>query len=88
MCGEFSQRSQQLVFVGQSLFLQLLQASGGAFFGTELLEFDAVVIPIQLLAQITNPPHKLALTCFSQRQALAALKNHFGHAAGFCSFDA
>ena len=27
--------------MGQCFFLQLLQASGGAFFGTELLEFDA-----------------------------------------------
>src|SRR5579863_7173642 len=44
--GEFAKSAQEFVFVRESLFLELLEAFDGSFFGAELLEFDAVVIPV------------------------------------------
>src|ERR1700675_4394330 len=43
---QFPEGAQKLVFVGQSFFLELLKAFGGRVFGAEVLEFDAVVVPV------------------------------------------
>ena len=88
MGGQFAKGAQKFVFVGEGFFLELLEAFGGSVFGAELLEFDAVVIPVQFFAEIANSADEFALACVAERQALAALENHFGHAAGFCGFDA
>jgi len=71
-----------------SLALQLGEALLRQIFRAELLELNAVVIPIQLLAQITDLADQFALACFAHREALAALKNHFNHAARLRGFYA
>ncbi len=43
---EFAKSAQEFVFVRESFFLELLESFGGSLFGAELLEFDAVVIPV------------------------------------------
>ncbi len=85
---QFPKRSQQLILVGYRFFVQLLQAFGRVVLGPQLLQLDAVVIPVQFFPQIANSPHQFALPGISHWQALAALKNHFGHAAGFGGLDA
>ena len=44
--GQFAKCAQEFVFVGESFFLKLPKAFGGGVFGAELLEFDAVVVPV------------------------------------------
>lgn len=88
MGGEFAQSAQEFIFLRESFFLELLEALDGSLFRTELFEFDAVVIPIEFFAEVANSADQFALAGIAERQALAALKNHFGHAAGFRSLDA
>src|SRR5229473_5235087 len=44
--GQFPERSQELVFVRNRFFVQLLQAFRRAFFRAQLFQLDAVVIPV------------------------------------------
>src|SRR5258708_30109348 len=71
-----------------SLLLQTLDPLAGLFFRTKLLELDAVIVPVEFLAQVSDSADKIALPRFSQWKTLAALKNHFDHAARFCRFHA
>src|SRR5712692_400330 len=85
---QFAQSSHKLFFMRLSLCLQTLESLAGFFFGTKLLKFDAVVVPIEFLAQIPDSADKIALTRFTQGKTLPALKYHFDHAARFGGFHA
>src|SRR5258706_302088 len=61
--------------------MQKLEAFPGFLLRPKLFQFDPVVVPIQFFAQVADLAHVFALACFSHRQALPALKNHFDHAA-------
>src|SRR5258708_7689585 len=69
-------------------FLKIFELLAGLRFGPQLFEFNAVVIPIEFLTQIADPPDQVALTHFSEWKALSALENHFDHVARLCRFDA
>jgi hypothetical protein len=71
-----------------SLFLQTPESLVSFFFRAKLFELDAVVIPVELLAQISDSTDKIALSRFSQRKTLSALKYHLDHAARFRGFHA
>ena len=59
--GQLAQHAQELALVCAHLALQPLDALGGALLGRHLLGLDAVVVPVQLFAQIAHPPDQLAL---------------------------
>src|SRR5438046_1638357 len=80
--------AQQLLFMRLSAFLKVFQLLARLGFGLQLLELNAVVIPIEFFSQIADSPDQLALTRLSERKALAALKNHFDHVARLRRFDA
>src|SRR5713101_1938495 len=88
MRWQLAQSSQKLLLLQLSFFLQTLKSLMGFFFGTKLLKLDAVVVPIEFLAQVPDSADKTALTCFPQRKTLPALKYHFDHAARFRCFHA
>ncbi len=79
--GKFTQGSQQFFFVALRFFLEGVEALAGVFLGAKLLEFDTVVIPIELFAQVPDPANEVALTNLTEREALPALEDHFDHAA-------
>ena len=81
--GKLAKGSKKFFLVALGLFLQGIEAVAGFFLRAELLEFDAVVIPVEFLAEIPDAADKIALAGLAQGEALAALKNHFDHAAGF-----
>ncbi len=85
---QFPQRSHQLFLVRLCLLLQRRNAVLGVALRAELLQFNPVVIPVQVLAQIADSPHQSALSRLAHRQTLAAAKNHFAHASGFRRLDA
>src|SRR3989440_3045800 len=78
---KLAQSSHQLFLLRLSLFLQTPESLVGLFFGTKLLELDAVVVPVEFLAQVSDSADKIALPRFTQRKTLSALKYHFDHAA-------
>ena len=69
-------------------FLQAFEPFVGFLFGSQLLKLDAVVVPVELFAQVSDSADEIALARVSQRKALPALKYHFDHAARFCGFHA
>ena len=86
MSRQLAQRAEQFVLVRVGLLLQLLEAIAGHFFGTKLFQLDAVVIPVEFLAQVADPPHQLALPGVPHRKTLPALEYQFTHAARFRGF--
>src|SRR5205814_9770766 len=85
---KLAQRSHQFFLLQLGLFLQTLESLVGFLFGTKLLEFDTVVVPVEFLAQVSDSADEVALRRFTQRKTLSALKYHFDHAARFRSLHA
>src|SRR5437879_12416182 len=88
MSGQLAQGAQQLLFMRLRDFLKVFQLLARLGFGLQLLELNAVVIPIEFFSQIADSPDQLALTRLSERKALAALTHHLDHVATLRRLDA
>src|SRR5689334_10381104 len=69
-------------------FLKIFELLSGLRFRPQLFQFNAVVVPIEFLTQIPDPPDQVTLPHFPERKALSALENHFDHVARLRGFDA
>src|SRR5205807_4743969 len=88
MSGQLAQGAQQLLFMRLRDFLKVFQLLARLGFGLQLLELNAVVIPIEFSSQMADCPDNLALTRLSGRKALPARKNLFDHVGRLRPSDA
>ena len=59
--GKLAQGADEFVFVSSRRCLELFDTVGRKLGRAELLEFDPMVIPVQLLAQVADATDELAL---------------------------
>ena len=85
--GKLAQGAQQLVFMLQSLFLQLSDTLWRRRRGAKLFELDAAVIPVQLFSHLADAPHQSALSRIRCGNGVSLAHQQFSQASGFGQFD-
>src|SRR2546429_5068513 len=83
MSGQLAQGAQQLLFMRLRDFLKVFQLLARLGFGLQLLELNAVVIPIEFFSQIADSPDQLALTRDRKSTRLNSSHGYISYAV-FC----